>query len=125
MTFNLAVGLQGLEEPSAKEGSKSRNVRHDDCRLCVGERRGEKPTVLTTNAKGVKEISYVTNEDDEEEEEDDADVEIKQGGVILGAKTRLEQSGPSSAEDRERRQRALADKKERRNLQAIDASGRR
>jgi nucleosome binding factor SPN SPT16 subunit len=111
MTFNLAVGLQGLEEPSAKEGSKSRKYAIMIADSALVSAGGEKPTVLTTNAKGVKEISYVTNEDDEEEEEDDANVEIKQGGVILGAKTRLEQSGPSSAEDRERRQRALADKK--------------
>jgi len=111
MTFNLAVGLQGLEEPSAKEGSKSKVYAIMIADSALVSAGGQKPTVFTTNPKGVKEISYVTNEDEDEEDDDDADVQIKQGGVILDAKTRTAQSGPSSAEDRERRQRALADKK--------------
>ena len=125
MVFNLAVGLQGLKEPSAKEGSKSETYAIMIADSVLVGAAGEAAAVLTTNPKGVKEISYVTNDDDDEEEEEDADAEIKikQGGVILDAKTRAEQSGPSSAEDRERRQRALADKKNAETYKRLTQAG--
>ena len=121
MLFNLAVGVQGLKEPSAKEGSKNETYAVMIADSVLVGAAGETPSVLTTNPKGVKEISYIMNDDDDDDEE--AEVQIKQGGVIMDAKTRAEQSGPSSAEDRERRQRALADKKNAETYKRLTQAG--
>jgi len=123
MMFNLAVGLQGLKESSAKEGSKSETYAVMIADSVLVSAAGEAPSVLTTNPKGVKEISYVTNDEESEEEEDADAVVIKEGGVIIDAKTRGAQTGPSSAEDRERRQRALADKKNAETYKRLTQAG--
>ena len=124
MIFNLAVGLQGLQEPTAKEGSKSATYAIMIADSVLVGAGGEQPSVLTTNAKGVKEISYVTNDDEDDDEEDaDEEIVIKQGGVIMDGKTRGEHTGPSSAEDRERRQRALADKKNAETYRRLTQAG--
>ena len=120
MLFNVAVGIQGLTEPSAKEGSKSATYAVMIADSVLVGAAGEAPAVLTTNAKGVKEISYVTNDDESEEEENADEVIVKEGGVILYAKTR---GAPTSAEDRERRQRALADKKNAETYKRLTQAG--
>ena len=118
MIFNVALGVNGLEETSADEKARSRHYAIMIADSVQVTAEGSSNKELTTSTKKLSDISYAVNESDEEDEEDGAeeDKDIAntgaRGGVILDAKTRGDEAVTAKAEeDRQRKQKALADKK--------------
>ena len=118
MIFNVALGVNGLEETSADEKSKSRHYAIMIADSVQVTADGGANKELTKNTKKLSDISYAVNESDEEDDDDGAeeDKDIAntgaRGGVILDAKTRGDEAVTAKAEaDRQRKQKALADKK--------------
>ena len=125
MLFNLAVGVQGLKEPSAKEGSKNETYAVMIADSVLVGAAGETPSVLTTNPKGVKEISYIMNDDDDDRRRRRSRGPNQTRGRHHGCEDsrraiRSELGGGSRASSAR-----VGGQKECRNVQAIDASGRR
>ena len=118
MIFNVALGVNGLEETSADEKARSRHYAIMIADSVQVTAEGSSNKELTTSTKKLSDISYAVNESDESDEEDGAeeDKDIAntgaRGGVILDAKTRGDEAVTAKAEeDRQRKQKALADKK--------------
>ena len=118
MIFNVALGVNGLEETSADEKSKSRHYAIMIADSVQVTADGIANKELTKNTKKLSDVSYAVNESDEEDDDDGAeeDKDIAntgaRGGVILDAKTRGDEAVTAKAEaDRQRKQKALADKK--------------
>ncbi len=118
MIFNVALGVNGLEETSTDEKARSRHYAIMIADSVQVTAEGSSNKELTTSTKKLSDISYAVNESDEEDEEDGAeeDKDIAntgaRGGVILDAKTRGDEAVTAKAEeDRQRKQKALADKK--------------
>jgi nucleosome binding factor SPN SPT16 subunit len=118
--YNVQIALAGLTNEKAKEGSKGRAYAVLVADTAVVRVDGAAPEVLTSGAtKALKDIAYQINDD--EEDEDDAKekkakaraAKVAAGGVVLDAKTRGEEGGPTDEDARRRKQATLADKKNR------------
>ena len=118
--YNVQIALPGLTNEAAKEGSKARTyvvMIADTVSVAQG---GDAPEVLTAGVtKALKDIAYQINDDDDDDEVAAKDEKkakaatVAEGGVVLDAKTRHEQGGPTDEDARRRKQATLADKKNR------------
>ena len=122
--YNVQIALAGLTNEAAKEGSKARTYAVMIADTVVVGAGGAKPEVMTAGVtKALKDIAYQINDDDDEEEEEEEEAAAKkkgakaatvaEGGVVMDAKTRAEQVGPTDEDARRRKQATLADKKNR------------
>ena len=117
--YNIQMALAGLTNEKAKEGSKGRTFAVIIADTACVSANGAAPVVLTSGVtKALKDISYQINDDDEDEDDAKETAKAKAktiaaGGVVLDAKTRGEEGGPTDEDARRRKQATLADKKNR------------
>ena len=116
--YNVQLAIAGLTNENAKEGSKGRAYAVLVADTAVVAANGGAPEVLTAGiTKALTDIAYQIN-DDEEEAADEKQTKaraatVAAGGVVLDAKTRGEDGGPTDEDARRRKQATLADKKNR------------
>ena len=116
--YNVQLAIAGLTNENAKEGSKGRAYAVLVADTAVVAANGGAPEVLTAGiTKALTDIAYQIN-DEEEEAADEKQTKaraatVAAGGVVLDAKTRGEDGGPTDEDARRRKQATLADKKNR------------
>ena len=117
--YNVQLAIAGLTNENAKEGSKGRAYAVLVADTAVVAANGGAPEVLTAGiTKALTDIAYQINDEEEEEEADEKKTKaraapVAAGGVVLDAKTRGEEGGPTDEDARRRKQATLADKKNR------------
>ena len=116
--YNVQLAIAGLTNENAKEGSKGRTYAVLVADTAVVAANGGAPEVLTAGVtKALTDIAYQINDEEEEAAEEKQTkaraANVAAGGVVLDAKTRGEDGGPTDEDARRRKQATLADKKNR------------